>query len=446
MERYRRSVARAGRSAYTSVIGFVGKTSLGTLVPALKGNSLHSNALFLIVAQGVMTVFGYAFWIIIARLYKSHDVGVASTLISVATLISQISILGLNNALVRFLPSSNQKNDKINTCLWLVTAGSIIITLGYVIGMPFFSPKLLFIRHDLLFFCLFLLSMVLVTINTFTDSVFLANRATKYNVIIYLFYSVIRLIAPFALLGLGALGIFAAHISGIILAVFMSLYYMYKKFDWRPKLIVKKSIIKLIGGYSLANYVAGFMWGLPLLIAPLIVVNKLGTSEAAYYYMAMMIVNVIQILPTSTTQSLFAEASHAEVSYLPRLVRKSLLFTLSVTCGAVILALLGGRFAIGVFGKEYAQNGATLLYWLASATIIMAVNMTANVVLKVRKQLSLLIGFNMLGAAATLGAYMICIPKGLAGAGIGFMLGQAALLLAYGIYFGVGAIVKRRSN
>lgn len=443
MEKYRRSVARIGtlgRATYASVIGFVGKTPLGTLVPALKGSSLHSNALFLIVAQGVMTVFGYVFWIIIARFYKSHDVGIASTLISVATLISQISILGLNNALVRFLPTSNQKNDKINTCLWLVTIASAVIALGYLVGLPFFSPKLLFIRHEPLFLGLFLLSMVLVTINTFTDSVFLANRATKYNVIIYLCYSIIRLIAPFALLSFGALGIFAAHISGIILAVIMSLYFMYVKFAWRPGFVIKKSIIKIIGGYSLANYVAGFMWGFPLLIAPLLVVNKLGTSAAAYYYMVMMLVNVIQIIPTSTTQSLFAEASHAEPSALGRLVRKSSMFTLGATATAVALALIGGRFAIAVFGKEYADGGTALLYWLAVSTLVMAVNMIANVVLKVRKQLRLLIAFNIFGAAATLAAYLICIPHGLAGAGIGFLLGQTALMTAYGIYFGFRAV------
>ena len=408
-------------------------------------SSLHSNSIFLMAAQGVMTVFGYVFWVFVARLYNSTAVGLAGTLISIATLISQISILGLNNALVRFLPNSTQKNDKINTSLWLVTIGSLVIAASYALLMPIFSPKMLFVRHDPVFLLLFLASMVLVTINTFTDSVFLANRATRYNVIIYAGYSIVRLILPFAFVSFGVLGIFMAHIAGVIMAVILSFYYMARKFGYRVSFKLNKSIMKLMGGYSIANYIAGFLWGFPLLIAPILIINRLGAKPAAYFYMVMMIVNVLQIIPTATTQSLFAEGSHAEESTLIALVVRSLKFTFGVTALAVLGTLLVGKYAIAVFGHEYAAGGATLLYVLAAATLLMVLNMTGNVILKVQKKLWTLVAVNAFGAAATLAAFVLFLPKGLVGIGLGYIVGQALSCLAYGVIFAPALLQKRKA-
>jgi len=62
----------------------------------LVNDSLFSNSIYLILSTGVVAVFG-------------------ATLISIMTLISSFSILGLGNGLIRYLPTSERKNKKINT-------------------------------------------------------------------------------------------------------------------------------------------------------------------------------------------------------------------------------------------------------------------------------------------------------------------------------------------
>src|ERR1035437_9360223 len=197
---------------------------INTVREILEKNSLHSNSIFLMTAQGVVTFFGYIFWVLVARLYSSNDVGFAVTLISIATLISQISILGLNNSIVRYLPGSKQKNETINIALWLVSITSFVVSIAYILCIPLLSPKLLFVRQDWVFLLIFIAAMILVTLNTFTDSIFLANRATRYNVIIYGAFSILRLILPIAFISLGVLGIIMAHVIGVALAVFLSFY------------------------------------------------------------------------------------------------------------------------------------------------------------------------------------------------------------------------------
>jgi len=92
----------------------------------LANDSLYRNSIFLMLSTGVMAVFGFFFWITNARLYSSEQVGIGTTLISIMTLISSFSILGLGNGLIRYLPTSERKNKKINTFIsWPVKKGSI---------------------------------------------------------------------------------------------------------------------------------------------------------------------------------------------------------------------------------------------------------------------------------------------------------------------------------
>jgi len=107
-------------------------------------DSLYRNAIYLMLSIGVMAVLGFFFWIINARLYSAEQVGIGTTLISIMTLISSFSILGLGNGLIRYLPTSERKNKKINTSFTIVALMSILISVIYLIFLKTFSPKLLF--------------------------------------------------------------------------------------------------------------------------------------------------------------------------------------------------------------------------------------------------------------------------------------------------------------
>ena len=96
------------------------------------------------LSMAVMAFFGFFFWVKNARLFKPEQVGIATTLISVVTLISSFSLLGLNSGIVRYLPTSERKNLKINTSFTLAASASVLIALIYLISINIFSPKLLF--------------------------------------------------------------------------------------------------------------------------------------------------------------------------------------------------------------------------------------------------------------------------------------------------------------
>jgi len=91
------------------------KKTISKFYNYLLNDSLYRNSIYLMLNTGVTAVFGFFFWIINARLYSAEQVGIGTTIISTMTLISSFSILGLGNGLIRYLPTSERKNKKINT-------------------------------------------------------------------------------------------------------------------------------------------------------------------------------------------------------------------------------------------------------------------------------------------------------------------------------------------
>ena len=127
------------------------KKTISKFYNLLAKDYLYRNAIYLMLSIGVMAVLGFFFWIINARLYSAEQVGIGTTLISVMTLISSFSILGLDNGIIRYLPTSERKNEKINTSFTSVALMSILISAIYLIFMKIFSPKLLFVRENIIF-------------------------------------------------------------------------------------------------------------------------------------------------------------------------------------------------------------------------------------------------------------------------------------------------------
>ncbi len=79
-----------------------------------------------------MAVFGFFFWMINARLYSAEQVGIGTTLISIITLISSFSLLSIGNGLIRYLPTSERKNKKIN-CKPIIRIELLLLAVCFIV-------------------------------------------------------------------------------------------------------------------------------------------------------------------------------------------------------------------------------------------------------------------------------------------------------------------------
>lgn len=392
---------------------------------------LFRNSVYLILATAVMAGFGFFFWLIASRLFTSEQVGIATTLISVTSLITSFSLLGLDNGLIRYLPTSNNKNDKINTAISLVTFTSIIISLFFLIFIKVFTPKLMFIRDSLILSILLIIFTTFYSLNVLFDGIFTASRQTVYVFIKNATFSVIKLILPLILVSWGAYGLFMSFGIASTIAVILSLFILIIKFSYSIRLGINKQMVKIMGKFSAGNYIAMFIGGLPALSLPILITNSIGAKYSAYFFIDMMIANLLFIIPISVSQSLFAEGSYNETEVKVH-QKKAINIIALILVPVILLTVFLGKYVLLAFGLQYSIEGYRLLQILAISSIFVSVNSIGDVVLKLRHQINKLITIKLAGTIIILGLSYILHSKGLTGIGVAWIAGY---IVTCGIYF-----------
>jgi O-antigen/teichoic acid export membrane protein len=397
-------------------------------------DSLYRNSIYLMLSTAVMAFFGFFFWIINARLYSSEQVGIATSLFSVVSLISSFSLLGLNNAIVRYLPTSERKNQKINTSFTLVAAASALLALIYLIFISAFSPKLLFVRENLYFAAFFIVVIVFGSISAISDNVFVAYRSSKFILIKNTIFSLVKLALPVFLISLGAYGIFASvGVAGVVAFIF-SLTILIIKFGYLIKPAVNSEVVKRMTKFSLGNYVAGFIGGLPQMVLPIIVLNNLGAKFSAYFYMDLMIASFLYVIPSATSQSLFAEGSYSERELKKHLV-KAVKINFLLLVPAIVVTFFFGKYILLAFGRQYSKEGFILLQLFAVSGIFISVNYIFGSILRIKHKIKELVTISSIGAILILGLSYFLVSKGLLGIGIAFFTGQVLVSIILIILF-----------
>ncbi|HVQ44900.1 MAG TPA: oligosaccharide flippase family protein [Candidatus Saccharimonadia bacterium] len=370
-----------------------------------------------------MSVLGFGFWWLCARLFTPDQIGYGTALISGMTLISYFSLLGVNSAFIRFLPKSIERNEELNTGLLLVAGTAVVISAAYVGLLPWLAPRLDFVRTNAWFALGFVVLAAMAAINLLTDSVFIAYRASQYNLLINSIMSLAKLMLPVAVIGLGAYGIFFASGVAAVLALGLSVYYMVRRFSYRPEWRIHRAVVGRVFSFASANYVANCLNIAPTMALPLVVVNRLGAAEAGYFYLAFMVANLLYTTAYSVAQSLFAEGSHSEEE-LAVLVRRAVTILALIMVPASALLALCSPWLLLVFGKTYSLEASTTLAVLALAAPALAVYTVAVVLLRVRKQIYSIIAMNVVFATVIIGLALAWTGRGLVWAAWAWLVGH----------------------
>src|SRR5579862_3719125 len=80
------------------------KRSPTLLLRALREDSLVRNSFFIMAVTVVTSALGFVFWLVAARRFSAGAVGLSAALVSAMTVVSLLSNLGINTALVQMLP------------------------------------------------------------------------------------------------------------------------------------------------------------------------------------------------------------------------------------------------------------------------------------------------------------------------------------------------------
>ena len=394
---------------------------------------LYSNAVYLIANSAVVSLFGFFFWLIVARFYTEAEVGFSSAIISAIMLLAILGLVGLDSSLIRFLPQAEKPQELINSAFTLTTLISLVAAGIFVAGVEFWSPALVFIKGDAVFSAVFIIITPLFTLSYLIDHAFIARRRAGLVLSKNTIFSLLKIPLPLLfVLFFHSFGIVASWGIALGIAVAISLFLFLPKVQnpYKPVPTLNLSRIKDMWQYSGGNYLVNLLLATPTLILPLLVVNLLGPVQNAYFYIAWMTAALLVAIPLSVSQSLFAEGSHLE-DKLRENVIKSVKFAFLLLVPAVLLLILVGKWLLLAFGQSYSANALHLLWILALSSLPLGINHIYTSVLRVRGRLKELIAiWGFIAIAALVVSYLVMPSTGIIGIGYAW-LGINGVVAAY---------------
>lgn len=406
------------------------RVSPSRLLERLSTDHLLANSVYLMANTIAMAGLGFVFWFLVAKLFDPGDVGIGTTLISASGLIGLASLLGFDNSFIRYLPTSLRRNGHINTGLLFVLGASLVLALGYVVVTPSFTPKLAFLQDRPVYAVLFLLLTAATALNQVTDSIFIAYRGARFNLLLDGgLQSLSKIGLAFVFAGAGAFGVFASAGTAALLAVLGSLLVLWRRFGFRLRPTVDRAVLRQIGEFTGGSYVATLLNLSPVMLLPIIVLNRLGSASAGYFYIAFMIANVVFTAAYSVSLSLFAETSYGERT-TRELARRGLGALLALVVPAALVLSLGSHLILLPFGRDYSDHAATALAVLGLSAPVVAGADLCGALLRARGAVAGIIRLTAIYAVSVIGFASWWGGSGLDGIALGWLAGNAVAVLA----------------
>jgi O-antigen/teichoic acid export membrane protein len=377
-----------------------------------RADPLVRNSLYLMLTTATMAAVGFVFWLINARLYTPDQVGQATALITAVTVLSYVSLAGMNTTVIRHLAGVPDPGDVVSSAVGTVGLAAVGFAVGYVLLLPVLAPDLAhLVRHPGLA-ALFVILTVGSSVNLLTDSIFVARRAAGWNFALDgLLLGVVKLALPFALVGLGVFGIFAASAAASTVAALVSLTVCHHVMHMRLRPTLNSALLRETWSYSAANYVASWLNLLPIMAMPLALLRGADAVLTAGFFAAFQIATIVNSIPYAVCEAMFAEGS-LEGNHLRHTARRAAGLIVGLTVAAVLVVLLVGDFVLGLFGPTYRATAGSALSVLALGALGVSVYSWGNSLLKITGQLLEIVVVNAVYATVIIALAVIWAPRG----------------------------------
>ncbi|HEX2392734.1 MAG TPA: hypothetical protein VHI77_07425 [Solirubrobacterales bacterium] len=329
---------------------------------------MYRTGYFLILGTGATSVLGVAFWALAARTYSAHNVGLNATAISAMTLVSGVCSLGLSAVLVRYLPVAGTATRPLVVRSYLVTVVlSLLAGAGVALTVGVWSPSLGFLDEGA-WPLAFALATAATTVFTLQDSVLTGLRAAGWVPIENGLYAGAKLLLLLALAAvLPFAGPFVAWNAPLLVAIVLVNHLIFRRLiPAMPTVgsLERRKVLSMAAG----NYGGNLFGLLGNMYLPILVANRVGAAEAAYFFVPWMVSLAVELVALNMMISLTVEAALD----MPRLrvlsrraLRQSMRLVLPIAAATAAFAPLGLR----VFGADYAAEGTDLLRLLALGAI-----------------------------------------------------------------------------
>jgi len=399
-------------------------------------DSLYRNSILLMANTAVLGIFSFVFWLLAARTYSSGDVGLISSVVATSTLLASLSFLGFDYAFIKYIPSSKKSDERANTGLSFAAILSVIVSVVYLLLIPELIPKVGFLTSSMWWIVGFIILILATTWNTLTNSIFIAHRITQYALFATILLGLLRIPLLYSFKSDGAGGLLIAQIVGMLVCVVASFFFLYRHANYKFKFYISRQELNHMASYAFSTYLANVSGGLPALILPTIILWMLGAPSAAYFFIANQFAYLLYIIPSATSQSLFAEGAWQEERLEDLLKRAAKLMYIFIVPSVMLMVILGWVL-LSLFGKTYASSGYWMLVFFSITALPKIASYLFSTVLRINSHVKPVVIVATIGTVIQLGASYIGmrITPNLITLGIAALLCEIFVSISYTVLF-----------
>ena len=405
----------------------------------LGASGVFLSALGLVAGKVATMGFGFAAWIVAARLNPPADVGLASAGVSAVTLCAQVALIGVGSAVITIGPRYRETPGRL-----LDTSIALVALSSFVVGMLFLAfagtvlQELRVIVADPVYAALFLALAIGGTLGVLFDQASTARRRGDQVLLRGVAGGISTLAALVVMstwLGGGSRGIFAAWVvgAGLVTSV-LGLWTMTRAIrGYRPAPRLERPIAAELVSVGFPNYLLTLSERAPGFVLPIVVTELLSPAQNAAWYAAWMMAWVVFIVPIQVGMTSFAEIA-SEPAESRKIVRNGVATSLGLgVAGAVIVAALADP-VLRLLGPSYAEAGVVPLRILLLGVLPMTVVQAYFSLCRARHELR---GALVVGAVASLASILVPAVAGTIGGlvamAISWLLVQTGVAIVAGM-------------
>jgi O-antigen/teichoic acid export membrane protein len=384
---------------------------------------LIKDSIYLLISNILNMGFGFIFWIIAARFYSIKDIGLAASLISVLGLVILFSRFGFDVSIIRFFKYQDIAKI-INTSLIITSLASTIVAIGLVLFALNHVGVLNYLKNPLTA-VLFILTCLFNSCAFLTGNFFNAARRGNHFLVQNLFLSSrIFLLIPFAIFGY--IGIFGSIGIAYFLASVFSLY-ITRNYISIKNLKIDSNFLRDSLNFSFWNYISNILFSAPVFILPLLVMNMLGEIEAAKFYIAFAIANIVMVIPTTISTSLLVDGSHQQGEKFEKNILKTAIYTFAILIPPVLILIFHGDLVLEAINSDY-MGAFDLLKIFSISSFFVAIYSVFIPLQNIRMKVENIACINFLRfSLLILLSYILVLKYGISGVGYAWLICYAIL-------------------
>lgn len=389
---------------------------------------LFRNGYALVFSSAATSALGLVYWILAARYYPAEAVGLNAAALSAMMFLASLSQLNLMNALNRFVPTAGPTTARLVGSAYVISAGAAVVTsLVFVLGLQIWTPSLEAFMSGAGGW--FIIATVAWCIFTLQDSALTGLRQATWVPIENLVFAIGKLIVLVGLAtALPNYGVLASWIMPL-LAISLPLNWLIFRRLIPRHVQATVQVANPIGRGQIARYVAGdyvssLVWLATVNLMPLVVVEQIGATANAYFYLSWTMAYVLYLISRNMGMSLIAEAA-LEPARLYAYSYRVLIQTARLLVPIVAALIIGAPLILQLFGSNYAADSTTLLRLLSLSALPQMVIALYLSMARVQRRMLAIVIVQMALCALVIGLSVWLLDRyGLDGLGWAWLIGQ----------------------